>query len=451
MLAICDFGLDDEASLHNVDDDEERSDDDEHDLPVDMVTPKRPRLTLSDCFRRDTMASSPSKSFNKVYDSVSCHVKLSELLGMTDSTQSTPTDSISSAPVGGFLDLDKVKHWHPNRVWAFVWTNILEVSFPMEPKRLRSKQTDWRRYLNSLHDEAIKPMVCRVGSLKRLRAMDVFHRMVARLTGQSWRNVKGLVRTMWARATEQDQFRWHAFGTSLKDPDIARRTESFQKKAKPAARCLDGTLDALAVAGSPVKMFEACTGIMLTYNIGLGLKSPEVLSLVQDRATPAVFIKFFESSVFHQASFDSFWTFLLELGAKLRFKTIGACMELSENAETPGRVHLHAYLGTGIKGGTGSMCSIVRANIVEDDLEYQGVRPFPRPTNPKKNHPKTVFDATCNGLYYVIADKTTTIMRKATFWHIQDWRDYIGTTIVVPCFSKAQKRHDILHNPSYHA
>ena len=121
MLASGDFGLHDGASLHNVDDDEDRSDDDEHELPVAMVTPtKRPRLTLSDCFRVDTMSSSPSRSCNKVYDTASGHVTLSELLGMTESTQSTPTDSTSSAPVCGFLVLDNVKHWHPNRLWAFV-------------------------------------------------------------------------------------------------------------------------------------------------------------------------------------------------------------------------------------------------------------------------------------------------------------------------------------------
>lgn len=97
-------------------------------------------------------------------------------------------------------------------------------------------------------------------------------------------------------------------------------------------------------------------------------------------------------------------------------------MELSENAEEPGRVHLHGYIGTGIKGGAGSMNSVVRCDISQDDLCFMGVKPFPRPTKPKKNHPKTVCDAVVNGLYYVIAHKTTTIMRKATFWHIEDCR-----------------------------
>ena len=113
-------------------------------------------------------------------------------------------------------------------------------------------------------------------------------------------------------------------------------------------------------------------------------------------------------------------------------------MELSENAESPGRVHLHAYLGTGIKGGTGAMCSIVRANIIASDLEYQGVAPFVRPTKPKKNHPKTVFDAAVNGLYYVIANKTSTIMRKATLWHITDSRDCIGRTVTIGCVYKME-------------
>ena len=77
------------------------------------------------------------------------------------------------------------------------------------------------------------------------------------------------------------------------------------------------------------------------------------------------------------------------------------------------------------------MCSIVRSDIVEADLEYQGVKPFPRPTKPKKNHPKTVFDAAVNGLYYVIANKTTSILREATLWHIQDGRDCIGSKLIL--------------------
>ena len=431
-MASCFSVCDDSASVINEDQDINGSDDDEGELPVEIGTPhKRPRINLSDCFRSDAMPSEPPTNSNKSYDTVYGHITLSDLLGWSESPESSRSETTSSAPVGGFLALSEVKEWHPNRVWAHVWTNILEVSFPMKTERLRTKQMDWRRYLNNWQTPSKMTTGFSTDALQRVRARDVFKGMVARLTGESWRTVGTCVTRMWARATNEDQFRWHALACSMKEPAIARRTESFQKNGKSVVRCLDGTLEATTVAGSTVKMFEACTGIMLTYNISLGLKSPEVLGMVQDKASPQEFIEFFQQSEFHKTSFDAFWTFLQTLGAKLRFRTIGASMELSENSSTPGRVHFHAYLGTNIQGGTGSMCSIVRSDIVEADLEYQGVKPFPRPTKPKKNHPKTVFDAAVNGLYYVIANKTTSILREATLWHIQDGRDCIGSKLIL--------------------
>ena len=128
--------------------------------------------------------------------------------------------------------------------------------------------------------------------------------------------------------------------------------------------------------------------MMLTYNVGIGMKSPQVLSMVQEKATPKDFIKHFQQSELHHDAFDDFWRFLVALAEKLRFKTIGASTELSEHAECPGRVHLHAYLGTSVKGGVAAMCSIVRSDIVESDLVYVGVKPFPRPTKPRKTTPR---------------------------------------------------------------
>ncbi len=120
--------------------------------------------------------------------------------------------------------------------------------------------------------------------------------------------------------------------------------------------------------------------------------------------------------------------FLLELGKSVKFETVGACLELSENSEDKARVHLHGYLGTDIKGGVASMCGVVQADVDYADLIFSGVKPFVRATRPKRKRPKTIFDAVVNGLYYVVAKKTTSILRHATVWPIQDTarnrRDY---------------------------
>ena len=410
------------ASHKAVHEAEDGSEEEECELPVEISTPvKKQRISLSDCFETTDMPPAEAKPHINAYEELCGHISLAQILGMPETPESSRSEEQSSSPVSDFLLLDEVKHWHPNRLWAIVWKNLLEVSFPKKNMRLRTKQTDWRRYLNGYVTAPKKKVSFHADARKRSRASDIFKGLLARVTGAAWRDLKIVGPTMWARASEDDKYRWHALACAMKDPDIARRTGSERRKCK-GPKSSEDFQPSTTTAASPVKIHEGCTGIMLTYNIGLGIKSPDVLAMVQDKATPADFILFFANSIFHKDCFETFWKFLVELGEKCRFKTIGASMELSENAEEPGRVHLHAYIGTGIKGGAGSMNSVVRCDISQDDLCFMGVKPYPRPTKPKKNHPKTVCDAVVNGLYYVIAHKTTTIMRKATFWHIEDCR-----------------------------
>jgi hypothetical protein len=97
-------------------------------------------------------------------------------------------------------------------------------------------------------------------------------------------------------------------------------------------------------------------------------------------------------------------------------------MELSTNAEKPGRVHLHAFVGTSIKGGVGFMSGIVRPSFKGEKIIFEGVVPHLKCCKAMRNTPKTVFDACVNGLYYVIAEKTSTIARSSTLWPVQDSR-----------------------------
>ncbi len=421
-------------------------------LPVESVTPlKKPRICLEDCFTQAPESSKGSTTSTKrTYDSDFTQITLAECFGIPSPTQSAEASAAGSVPVEGFLDLEEAKGWHPNRIWAVVWDNILTHSIHKANKRLGDKQTDWVRYLNDLVGHPQKKTNETGDCRRRCRAKDVFTRMLSKFTGHSWRKVRTAANMMWRRASQEDQYRWRYLGCAEKDdPDIGHKMQRLDSTAPRIARCLDKTLATVTNDTATVRVFEACAGIMLTYNVGIGLKSPEVLAMVQEKATPTQFIEHFQGSVLHTQAFETFWSFLLELGEKLRFKTIGASMELSENAECPGRVHLHAYLGTSVKGGTGAMRSIVRADIVENDLVYMDVKPFTRPTKPRKNHPKTVFDAVVNGLYYVIGKKTTSILRKATLWHVQDGRECVGAGSDDPTYIQTGHRNPSLsHKPA---
>ena len=423
MMDVEEIGIVDDESVDCEDDGEYMSDDgDAYDLPLESNTPSKDiSINLAECFHTPMRVASPVKPRKDDYDDVLGQISLGQLMGTSETTPTTRSETSSSSPVAGFLTLKEVLQWHPNRLWAVMWQNILVHSFPKENQRLTSKQSDWRRYLNGLGDPMTNKIPLPTSARQRGRARDVFRGVLSKVTGETWRSVAKSSNAMWAKCGENDFYRWWALVCAgNEDPRIARRIGSQRGRGKAVVKGFEETMDTETSPVPAGKVYEGCTGIMLTYNIALGLKSPEVLQMVQDKATPSDFIKHFEKSTFHKKAFEHFWEFLVELAAKLRFSTVGANMELSENAKEPGRVHCHGYVGTGIKGGAGSMTSVVRSDIREEDLVYMGVKPYPRPTKPKKNHPKTVCDAVVNGLYYVIANKTTTIFRKATVWHIED-------------------------------
>jgi hypothetical protein len=394
------------------------------DLPVMVTSPfsGRDQLTLSDCFEAPVCGTPVVKSPVTVDAwSKDTAVTMADLCALPSGEHAEEGPQLpTSVALGGYLDLDTVVKWHPNRIWALVWEDTLKNNLPLSRRRLPSKGFDWRAYLNVFVRDAFKKTLMTGTGIQRSRARDVFRRVLAKYCGASWRKLNSVCKVMWSRASEEDKFKWYALGCAGTERQLQRSLIGTVTVMRVKGREFPSSVDPKGEACVAMRTWEGCTGVMLTYNLPVGLRDPEVLLMVQEKRSPGDFQTFFAQSPLHLATFETFWSFLLTLGEQLKFRTVGGSMELSENAQCPGRVHLHAYLGTNIKGGHGAICSIVRADVSEKDLIFMDTTPHVRPTQPRKNHPKTVCDAVVNGLYYVIALKTTSIMRRATLWPILD-------------------------------
>ena len=66
------------------------------------------------------------------------------------------------------------------------------------------------------------------------------------------------------------------------------------------------------------------------------------------------------------------------------------------------------------------MTNIVRTAVPLSRLTFAGRRQHVKPCKPRRAHTKTVFDVIGLGHYYVVAEKTSTILRSSTIWPIQE-------------------------------
>ena len=92
-------------------------DGDEFDLPLETGSPSKDIcINLSECFQTPMRAASPVKCRKDDYDDVLGQISLGQLMGMSETTPTSRSETSSSSPVSGFLTLKKVLQWHPNRL-----------------------------------------------------------------------------------------------------------------------------------------------------------------------------------------------------------------------------------------------------------------------------------------------------------------------------------------------
>lgn len=391
--------------------------------PAEPETPvKKRRISVAECFelsvtrRTETSSSSLSREVE-----MERRFSMSDLFTTGEDVQGAPEKVSRSRPVAAVFPVEEVATWHPNRLWSIIWQQVVEAGTPVRRVRLRTKGVDWRGLLERLKHEPELDLSNEGNALCRVLAYDCFTKAFARYSGCSWRIAKATsARAAWKKASKSDKMKWYVLKEALGVTAFAQMAGRDQESASGSAATAEEKAAAEDSKESKVRVHENCVGIMVTYNTCIGLKDPDIMMLVQEDLPLDEFIAKLAKQEIHNTMFKRFWCFLQELGQKLKFQTVGASLELSEHSEDKGRVHLHGYLGTSIKGGPASMCGVVQANVDETDLIFSGIRPFVRSTRPRRKHPKTIFDAVVNGLYYVVAKKMSSILREATFWPIQE-------------------------------
>lgn len=390
------------------------------------VTPvKKRRISLAECFEMSAPRRSASAS-SSLRDEIEMEKRFSmgDLFATSEEQTSVVARTSHSRPVFDVFPVEEMATWHPNRLWTIVLQQVMESAKPVQRNRMTSKRSDWQRLLEGLQKDPSLDMSNNGSALRRLLAYDCFAKVFARYSGCTWRVAKASsARSSWKLASKSDKMKWYVLKEVLAGTPFFTTGEFSDRGQTVVEKKVveqDQAADDVKVPKS--KVFENVVGLMLTYNTCIGIKDPEIMTLVQEDLPLDEFIAKVAKQEIHINMFNRFWSFIEELGKKLKFETLGASMEASAKSEDRGRVHLHAYLGTSIKGGVSAMSGVVEANVDVLDLIFLGVKPHVRPTRPKRKHPKTIFDAVVNGQYYVVAKKISSIMRKATLWPIEEER-----------------------------
>ena len=429
------------AALPCSDETEDESDVDSHDMAdpftpaaegsfvVESQTPQKHRTTVADCFQ----ATPRKRRIGDVYDLESApddaksltlaHQRLSmgELFP-TSPRASAPSASASTTFVAKrSSDPSPMMQWHPNR-----WFELaLETYFACTPaprrRRQRTKGPDWSRLLLDLARDPRAEMHTAGTHRERRTGYQQYAKTVAQHTGQTSRCCRKDLYPLWSRASRFDQWKWYLLALAHSQQPASSTLATKRRDQAVAARPKPPPVRVEQAAPQDAHFTrDPVVGLSATYNTELGLCDSEVLSWVTENFSSQELIKKMQGHELHTLHFHKFWEFWSTLAEDYGFKTVGACLELSENASRPGRVHLHGFMGTDIRGGHMSMTSVVRAVVPRERLTFAGRRPHVKVCKPRRPHPKTVFDVIVLGHYYVVAKKTSTIFRRSTMWPIQE-------------------------------
>ena len=338
-------------------------------------------------------------------------------------TSEEPNAEIQDLPIvqAGLKFQDVVK-WHPNRIWHFFMDKFFS-DRPIKRRRLTRKgrcpTSELAAVISGHCPEKDSVVITR--HMKK-DAYDWYSKIVAKLTHETWRLCKNKMHFSWKIAdVATDKQKWLVLGNFIRQDRALLEHFGMQAgnpddSSKPASSKQNPKICEEILA-------ENCCGIALTYNTDAGLLEPETMAAVQAMSSAQDFIEFAKNNPFHKVLFERFWDFIDKLGKTYRWATVGACMELSENAKQVGRIHFHAYMGSDIKGGPASMTRITRNEVASKDLVWNGLKPCHTVTKTQRTRPLTIFNAVVNGHYYVVARKTTSIVTRTTLEPIQAWKD----------------------------
>ena len=279
-------------------------------------------------------------------------------------------------------------------------------------KRVQGKRAFDIRTLQQL---ATNPcLVTRTTPLSRVAHRVGFHefrRWYIAVSGVSWREGEVQATKRWAEYTNNQKYHWVLFRQACRECGRAELVQAPPSKLRsvsvpdlPKLQDVEEGGDENAVAG-----FWLGVGFLLTYFSHIGQDDPDVGVWVRQGFRGAELRAKLLTKMAYRAYFDAFVAFLQKFRDQYGFTSVGACMELGEDADarSVSRVHLHAYVGFLEKdGGIGGMRTV---KFPKTAVVFSASTPFVVATRGHKG--RRMHEAVGRGMYYVVGPKATSMLR----------------------------------------
>ena len=305
-----------------------------------------------------------------------------------------------SEPVQAPWDRESLEPWNLLRRALHEHHPLLYVS--CRPDRRRRQKGD--QGLGSLVRKLQKNpryMSWRISHDEVCAARDEFVRRYAEASCQSWSTV---VRT--AKRVFNEQCReWKNAWTVVKR--LAKLM--FQIRPGRGRRVLDPPAHAWlpqTLAGDKDNRVQGSLevfGVLLSWNTDFGLREPALQALIDLQPEGDALLQGMLCIPIYKWHFDSFRDRIQHLASVWDLPSWAAGMELSMNAEQPGRIHLHAMFAPAISW-SGHPRILRKVTLPLAQLVWDGVTPDVRPSA-GAGRSRQIAEAFQAGLYYVLCDK----------------------------------------------
>jgi len=317
------------------------------------------------------------------------------------------------------LTFNTVRDWDSNR-----WFNLLLSQISLKRKRQSGKGPEYLSILRTLKQEPLTDIATIPGVAKYnwnfgRKAWDVYVAVVSSFTGQTVTKLRKELIAKWTETPKNNKMKWYYLSLMLGDHVASAVEHVIEQRAVVEPNESPTTMEKVVTENTG--LVEQALGIALTYNTTIGMKDPQVLQWIREALPQEQYNKKLAKHPLHETLFGKFTLFIQDLQEKYRYPVYAACMESSANSKTPGRIHLHAFIGMHVSGTwayTVKKTELPTLDLL--DFVFEGLKPCARTPQPYRYQARCVCESISRAVYYVMCQKPSTIMRDSNAWPNKD-------------------------------
>ena len=309
--------------------------------------------------------------------------------------------------------------WHPNRTHMAIVQALAHHLPHKNMHRRKSKGFDPIATIRAwVTDTTRETVYSPLKDSVRLRARDLYRRVIAQLTNVKIREVAKRTMDVWANLPLPDRFRWHLLNKIAehrKTSHLFHIVFPYGAGKNPCEAEEKGLVD--LEKEDPV---WTGYGFVLSYNTKLGQNDPDIIKMVQSGLVGPCLHACMKTQPIYKEAFEDLWTFAVALGDQYKLRTVNVAMEHSDKGDHPARVHFHVFIGLDLQHGIGFAKNPFMVSIPRADFVWRGISPHVKCTNTQRKQWGAIYQAVATGSYYVAGPKSSCIMKRSTLEPIEE-------------------------------